>query len=201
MRQGPRCVAKQAASPFRSPMRGRLSTRCYGPEMRLYTGISTDECRRRLTSAINREGVLGFLIDSGGSKPMLGKIRGDSFRIQKRILYRNSFRPCLFGRFVPCNSGTLIEAHFGIHPSAKASMISYYSFLAIWMCLLFGSVAMGRTSIKDLFGKDVLFFLIPIGMLLFGFVCMKLGKWLGRGDTRVIATFLTRTLEAMEATA
>jgi hypothetical protein len=171
-----------------------------GATMRLQTKLPIDECERRLASAIDVEGLLGFLGGSGERKPMIGRIRGGSFRIRKKIIYRNSFRPCLFGRFLRCDSQTLVEADFGIHPSARRSVICYYSFLAIWIVMLFASVAMGRTNINDLCGTNVLFLLVPVGMAVLGYFGGKLGIWFGRGDKKAIVTFLKRTLEATDKT-
>ena len=85
----------------------------------LQTSLSLDECHNRLARAVDVEKLSFSLSGYAGTKPVLGKIRGDSFRLQKRISYRNDCRPFFYGRFVPSEGGTLIEGKFRMQPCAE----------------------------------------------------------------------------------
>jgi hypothetical protein len=64
--------------------------------MTLRTRVSIEECKVRLAAGVDEERYAFSWSGYGGSKPILGKLRGTGFRLQKRRYYRNSFAP-LFG--------------------------------------------------------------------------------------------------------
>jgi hypothetical protein len=128
-----------------------------------------------------------------GTRPILGKLGGAGFRLQKRRGYRNSFAPFFFGRFVASDRGTLIEGEFRMHPWAKVFMTGWFSFLVVFSVAFLISRRSGSQSslIIDLG--------VPIMMAVFGVLLVKFGRWLGRGEERDIIEFLKSTLATDEA--
>ena len=117
--------------------------------MTLHTRIPIEECEARLASSVDAE-RLGFSWSGyAGSRPILGKLRDSSFRLQKRRYYRNSFAPFFFGRFVASDDGTLIEGEFRMHPFVRVFMIVWFSLLAVPSVIMLISVFAGQADIQD----------------------------------------------------
>ncbi|HEY6088732.1 MAG TPA: hypothetical protein VD771_02980 [Gemmatimonadaceae bacterium] len=158
--------------------------------MTLRTRIPIEECKARLASGADEERLAFSWSGYAGSKPILGKVRDDTFRLQKRRYYRNDFSPYFYGRFVASGRETLIEGEFKMRPAVKVATIVWLSLLAlIW-------VAMLADQISNRGGVEPLSVLIPAGMAVFLVALMKFGQWLGRSEERAIVTFLKSTFEA-----
>ena len=165
--------------------------------MTLRTRIPIEECKARLASSVDAE-RLGFSWSGyAGSRPILGRLRDTSFRLQKRRYYRNSFAPFFFGRFVASDGGTLIEGEFRMHPFVKVFMIVWFSFLGVFSVTIVLTVAFAKPA--DVQGSSVLGLMIPAGMAAFGVALVKFGRWLGRSEETAIVAFLTSTLETNDA--
>jgi hypothetical protein len=141
--------------------------------MTLHTSLSIDECRARLASAIDAEKWSFSLCGYLGSKPILGKIYGNEFRLQKRIFYKNGFRSFFYGRLVPSENGALIEGEFRMHPFARWLMIYWFLFLSVFFMIVVGillfSIVMGRADVRD----NIVLVLFPLGMMVFGIFLLK----------------------------
>jgi len=164
--------------------------------MTLHTRIPIEECKARLASSVDAE-RLGFSWSGyAGSRPILGKLRGATFRLQKRRYYRNSFAPFFFGRFVAADGGTLIEGEFRMHPFVKVFMVVWFSFLSVFSVIVLISVFARQADVQ---GSPVLGLVIPAGMAAFGIALVKFGRWLGRSEETAIVAFLKNTLETNDA--
>jgi len=62
--------------------------------------LSPAECVARLDAAIECDSTMLHY------KSVVGKVRGDSLRLRKRIWYRNSFQTLLWAKLVPERKGT-----------------------------------------------------------------------------------------------
>lgn len=163
--------------------------------MTLHTRIPIEECEARLASSVDAE-RLGFSWSGyAGSRPILGKLRDSSFRLQKRRYYRNSFAPFFFGRFVASDDGTLIEGEFRMHPFVRVFMIVWFSLLGVPSVIMLISVFAGQADIQD----GPLALVLPAGMVAFGVALVKFGRWLGRSEETAIVAFLKSTLETTDA--
>ena len=131
-----------------------------------------------------------------GSRPILGKLRDTTFRLQKRRYYRNSFAPFFFGRFVASDGGTLIEGGFRMHPFVKVFMIVWFSFLSVFSVIMLISVFTGQADVP---GSPVFGLVIPTVMAAFGAALVKFGRWLCRNEETAIIAFLKSTLETNDA--
>jgi hypothetical protein len=164
--------------------------------MTLRTRIPIEECKARLALSVDAE-RLGFSWSGyAGSRPILGKLRDTTFRLQKRRYYRNSFAPFFFGRFVASNDGTLIEGEFRMHPFVRVFMIVWFSFLGVPSVIMLISVFAGQADVQ---GSPILGLVIPAGMAVFGVALVKFGRWLGRSEETAIVAFLKSTLETNDA--
>jgi len=164
--------------------------------MTLRTRIPIEECKARLASNVDAERLGLSWSGYSGSRPILGKLRDNSFRLQKRRYYRNSFAPFFFGRFVASDGGTLIEGEFRMHPFVKVFMIVWFSFLGVFALIMLISAFARRADVQ---GSAVLGLMMPAGMAAFGVALVKFGKWLGRNEETAIIAFLKSTLETNDA--
>jgi hypothetical protein len=163
--------------------------------MTLHTRIPIEECKARLASSVDAERLAFSWSGYAGSRPILGKLRDSSFRLQKRRYYHNSFAPFFFGRFVVSDDGTLIEGKFTMHPFVRVFMIVWFSFLGVPSVIMLISVFAGQADVQ---GSPILGLVIPAGMAAFGVALVKFGRWLGRSEETAIVAFLKSTLETTD---
>ena len=164
--------------------------------MILRTNIQVDECKRRLESAVDAERLAFSSSGYAGAKPILGKLRGTTFRLQKRRSYRNSFATFFFGRLVSSDSGTVIEGGFKMHPFVRVFMCLWFSFLGVFA--MFALLLPSNGQPEAPWGRAGLL-LGAIVMGGFGIGLKKFGAWLGQGEEVAIVEFLKSTLEAKES--
>lgn len=128
-----------------------------------------------------------------GSKPILSRIDGHDFQLQKRRYYRNDFAPNFYGVIVPWGSGARIEGRFG--PPRWAQI-----FLRIWVAFVIAvSVPVCVSSMLDAQrhrGNAYIGLLISLVMILAGSLAPRFGDWLGRNEKKFILQFLENTLAA-----
>ena len=162
--------------------------------MNLQTRLSLDECKSRLADSVDPL-KLGWSVSGyAGSKEVLGKFRGDSFRLQKRRNYRNSFAPYLYGQFKTGDGATRVEGEFKLHPFTKIFMALWFSFLAAFSVAVLVLPSHGQA---DSARWPLLLF--AAGMAAFGVALIKFSRWLARNEAGAIVALLKSRLEASDA--
>jgi hypothetical protein len=167
-------------------------------QITLHTDLPISDCLNRIRASIDEERRT-LLSWSGyaGSRKVLGKIDGYEIRLQKRRYYHNDFAPYFYARLLPQTHGTRIEGRFDCSPFVK-------TFMRIWLIL----VIAGGTPIFILCLKDILTgsasvsgdryvgVVVPPGMVLFGLLLPRIGRWLAKNEESYILEFLQSTLPA-----
>ena len=74
--------------------------------IKLHSLLSPAECQSRLAAAVDMQKLAFTRSGYAGSKEILAKIGGATFRLQKRRTYRNSFAPLFYGRLTAAEGGT-----------------------------------------------------------------------------------------------
>jgi hypothetical protein len=93
----------------------------------LMSPLSRQDCELRLKSKA----------DPAWSDAVRGSVSENSFRLSRRISYRNSFQPCLSGTFIDDNGQTRLHCRIGLRPLVRA-------FCIVWFCIVwFGGVLIG----------------------------------------------------------
>ena len=162
--------------------------------MKLQTRLSIDDCKARLADSVDPV-KLGWTISGyAGSREILGKIRGNSFRLQKRRNSRNSFAPYLYGQFKAADGGTRVEDEFRLHPFAQIFMALWFSFLAVFAISMLVLPSQGQAG-------SVRWPLLAVaaGMAAFGIGLVKFSRWLARNEEGAILALLKSSLEASDA--
>jgi len=159
----------------------------------LVSPITRDECARRL-----REKTESRFLAIFSNKPVAGHVGYTSFRIRKRIAYRNSFQPHLSGELLNESGRTRVRCRVGMHPAVIA-------FMAIW----FGGVLIGGGSVMiGAIGSLVRGHatahawttVAAVAFMLSGGVAMgALGRFAGRNEPRFLIDFLRDTIAVQEA--
>jgi len=166
--------------------------------LEIHSPLPPDECAKRISAAIDSERSALFSFSSlFGSRPVVGRVDSSSFRLRKRIAYRNSFQTFLTATMRSEGAGTVIQGEFAMHAFTRV-------FMPIWFggVLLIGGtgfvislVAMFTHSSEQHQGSWP-FLLIPPGMLLFGFLLIRFGRYIARDEARFLTEFLRHTLDA-----
>ena len=79
----------------------------------------------------------------------MASIRRNSIVLKKRLapFRRETFQPCLYGRMVDRDGGTLFQCRFGIHPLVRRIML-------LWLSLVFTGATVALVSVvPPLWGK------------------------------------------------
>ncbi|MBS0658372.1 MAG: hypothetical protein JSR82_09040 [Verrucomicrobia bacterium] len=149
----------------------------------LRSSLPLEECQARLQTHADVE-RLGFTWTGyAGSKPILVKLKGNDFRLQKRRFYHNSFAPLFYGRLQVAPTGTLIQGVFRLHPFVKVIMGLWLSGLALLLWLFYPGLVQSPASWA--------FFGLPV----VGAAIVYSGTWLARNDKPAILSFLQTSLE------
>jgi hypothetical protein len=155
----------------------------------LHSDFSPDECERRLRGSIDleRPTMFGF---SGyrGSKPFLGEVDGNQFRVLQRIYSgRNTLPTVLTGEFQPQETGTRVNGTFDLETTSK---IAICLFGVAGLLLLIPIVLVSHASHPVL---SAIFICGDGGLLLCG---PRILRGIGLDQERNIAGFLKETLAA-----
>jgi hypothetical protein len=148
------------------------------------SSLAPDEIARRLTAAVDSDWVLF------GSKPVVGRVDKRTFRLRRRIKYRNSFQTFLFGTMVADGRATRLNCRVGTHPIVAVLMAAWL--LAVGG-LLIGALASASAGAGEI---ATLFLAVPAAMIAFGVGLVWLGRWLARNEQRDLVAFLKDTVEA-----
>jgi len=95
-----------------------------------------------------------FGLGMDSTPPFIGKVEGNSFRIQRDIRYRNSFVPRIYGQVATSENGSRISVEMNFHPLVTV-------FLVFWF------VVVGMAGIAMAISGNLLNALFPLGMCLF----------------------------------
>ena len=159
----------------------------------LMSPLARDECIRRLRAKTESWWFPAVF----SNKPVAGHVEDCSFRIRKRIAYRNSFQPHLGGELHDEGGRTRVRCRLGMHPAVVA-------FMAIW----FGGVVIGGGMVT----MRAIGFLLrggalvdawpsiaaPAFMLAGGAALVGLGRFASRNEPRFLLDFLRDTIAARE---
>ena len=109
--------------------------------------------------------------------------------------FQNSFQTGLKATMDADGGGTRIDGRIGPPASATFFMIFWFGFLGLFV---FGAgaamIAHGQSPLTN-----PTLFMIPLGMMVFGWGLIALGTWNDKKDQDAILKFLADTVQAQEA--
>jgi hypothetical protein len=160
----------------------------------LISTLACDECVRRLRANTGSWWFPAVF----SNKPVAGHVKETSFRIRKRIAYRNSFQPHLSGELCDDSGRTRVRCRLGMHPAVVAFMVIWFGAVMI----VGGTVAMRAIGFVLRGGAPAdawLGIAAPTIMLAGGAALVGHGHFLGRNEPRFLLNFLRDTIAAREA--
>jgi hypothetical protein len=132
--------------------------------------------------AVVRSGWNPFPLREG----VCGKVSEDRVRLYRVIPFvNNSFIPIFTGSFKRADGSVVLSGSFSMHPFVKI-------FMTVWFTgVISGSVLMAIQVFRGV-GTGKAFavtpaLLIPMVMVLFGILLVKVGKWFSRNDIAYIS--------------
>jgi hypothetical protein len=161
----------------------------------LHSSLAPDECIRRIQASTDPgDRAIFSLSGYKGSKPLLVKLDGNRFVLWKRRYYRNDFAPYLFGTLSQDNQGTRLEGHFDMNRWVKIFMKIWIAFAVLTSLPVLFATLNGPVRENAWVGVAV-----PIGLIAFGIILPKFGRWLGKNEEKFMTEFLETTLAAQPA--
>jgi hypothetical protein len=165
--------------------------------LELFSSLSPSDCAAQLSNAVDRERPFPFSF--AGSHAVAGSVDGPSFRIRKRINYRNSFRMLLTGSMQPHGTGTVIQGEFAMPRFTRA-------FLPIWFVgvTVLGAIGFEIALITLFSGTSAehhnawVGLIVPSLMFFIGIAIVRMGKESARDEERFLTEFLREVLQANE---
>jgi len=130
------------------------------------TLLTPTEVQEKMDSVVGRKEGFSFttVFSKSSYKYFSGSVVKGQFEIKRVINYRNSFFPVINGNVEAIPDGSIVDIKMGLHP-----------FVAVFMCLWFGGVAIAVISLiigSIASGEFLPALLIPCGMLPFGYLLM-----------------------------
>ena len=170
--------------------------------LELYSHFPPEECARRLTAAIDSERS-PFLTWASltGKRPVAGWVKDSAFRLRKRITYNNGFQTYLTGALQPRDAGTLIGGEFGLNGFTRIFLQLWFGSIFVFMGVAYPIVLISLFTHHSAIThpNDAWVFLVfPPGMLLFGYLLVRFGRYLARDEAGFLTEFLQQTLDAHE---
>ena len=161
------------------------------------TNLDIDECKLRLKSSIDDTSFTTAIL---GSKLIVGKIKGDKFRLMKRTYYpkinvyiKTSFTPFFYGRFIKQDNGVEIKGYFSMLPVVKVFITLFLCGLLILGGIIFALCVIDIITENRLFNGNPYFgLIIPPGMVLAIIFMMRYGR---KVKENFILDFIQNTFE------
>jgi hypothetical protein len=134
----------------------------------------------------------------GGAGTVVGSVRETSFRLRKRIYYRNSFQYSLSGELIDDHGRPRLHCSIGLHPLVRIFFTVWFGgvllgcgMVSIWMARAYAHGALPPNWWP---GAGV-----PFLMLEGGIAILMFGKHLARDEPAFLIVFLRRGLDAQES--
>lgn len=127
--------------------------------LEIHSPLPAEEAAERLAAQVE---PLRWFRFKHGTCAFEGSVDGSEFRIRRVIGYRNSFLPQIRGTISPTATGSRIDCRLSLHPFVIAFMVIWFgAVIAIGGAFVFTPTEPGRSP---------WFRLIPVAMLVFGWI-------------------------------
>jgi hypothetical protein len=166
----------------------------------LHCDFSRGDCLSKIEEQIDLDTWTLFSFSGyRGVNLILGRVAGNEFRLHKRRYWHNSFGPVFFGRAMTERHGCRIEGYWD---TWRLSHI----FIRCWIILaMMFAIPMLAASVRELMNKKSLFqdniwlgIVVPLGLILWGFLLPWLGAALSFHERKHVVLFLERVLLARQ---
>jgi len=162
----------------------------------LHSDFPPETCRARLAAEIDVDQWTLFSFSGyKGSRPVLGRIKGDEFRLHKRRYWHNSWGPVLFGKISAYGRGARVEAYWDTWKWPRVYMRIWLGFAIAIGAPAFLVFLREAILAKSLVRNDVwLGLVVPLALLSAGILLPRVGTALSSSERPYVIEFLRRTL-------
>ncbi len=116
---------------------------------------------------------------------LLGRVTRTGVSLWRhRPFINNSFVPVYYGCFVNQDGRTVLTGEFTMHRFTKGFMIVWFCFVLLFLVVATVKVPFAANPLSE----KVLFFIVPVIMLVFGLALVHLGSWFSRSDIDYVAS-------------
>ena len=140
--------------------------------------LTMEDTINKICSAVDKD-IPFSIFRYTGDNPLIGKIKGRSFRIRLKTTYANSWRPILYGKIEPLENGCRIQAIFGEYWFTR-----FFTILLFGIAVLFafmGLIIVYADFVKRTFDISALAIIfVSLGFLAFGICLRSWGKKTGK---------------------
>ena len=164
------------------------------PTVVMHSSLTADAFGEALRRAIDPEHWTLFSLSGyEGTRPILGEVDSDTFRLQKRRISRNDFTGHFFGKVEPEAGGSRIEGYFAAPRWARYFMRLWIAFAVISGVPLFVvSLRDVLTGHHEVGGDSWVGLVVPPFLILVGTVLPRITQRFGRGDRRRMIEFVQK---------
>jgi hypothetical protein len=162
------------------------------PTVVMHSALTPNAFGEALRRAIDPEHWTLFSLSGyEGTRPILGEVNTNTFRLQKRRISRNDFVGHFYGKIEPEPGGTRVEGYFAAPRWARYFMWLWVAFavvsgVPIFVSTLRAVLAGGREISGDLWVGLV----VPPFLIFVGTVLPRMTQRFGRGDRRMMIEFV-----------
>jgi len=162
------------------------------PTVVLHSTQTPDAFGEALRRAIDPEHWTLFSLSGyEGTRPILGQVNTNTFRLQKRRISRNDFAGHFYGRFEPEPGGARIEGYFAAPRWARYFMRLWVAFAVISGVPFFViSLRDALTGHHEVGGDSWVGLVVPPFLIFVGTVLPRITQRFGRGDRRMMIKFV-----------
>jgi hypothetical protein len=154
----------------------------------LHSALTPNGVAEALGRSIDHEHWTPFSLSGDrGTRPLLGEVGENTFRVQKRRYTRNDFAGHFYARLAPEPGGTKIQGYFDAPRWSSYFMRIWLGFAVLVGTPIFaGTVIDVATGSHFTNGDNWVGLVVPPGLVLFGIVLPKVGRLFGKSDRRFI---------------
>jgi hypothetical protein len=164
----------------------------------LHSDYSPDTCVAKLSEQIDSDKRSLFSLSGyKGSKPIVGRVGGNEFRLHKRRYWHNSFGPVLFGRVTSHGRGSLVEGYWDMARWTRMFTRVWIIFaIVVGTPILFDSLrCIGSVGCR-VQGDWWVGIVVPPALVLWGLLLPRLGATLSFHERKRVAQLLEQILVA-----
>jgi hypothetical protein len=155
----------------------------------LISPLSAEECVQRLR----------FKTAEGWSGSVVGSVGETSFRLRKRIGYRNSFQTSLYGKIIAEDGQTRLHCRAGLHPFVRVFMTVWFGVVSIGCgAMVIRAIDLLRIGHGSLLSNGWQGAAVPFFMLGFGVTLIGAGRHLARDERDFLIDYVRRAVDARE---
>jgi hypothetical protein len=164
----------------------------------LHSDYSPDSCMAKLSEQIDTDKRNLFSLSGyKGSKPVVGRIAGNEFRLHKRRYWHNSFGPVLFRRATSHGRGSLVEGYWDMTRWTRMFTRVWIIFaIVMGTPILFDSLKCLERAGCKVHGDWWVGVVVPPALVLWGLLLPRLGAVLSFHERKHIVQLLEQTLGA-----